>query len=226
MQQEKQNSNLKSTSLSAEVNEDKQVKEYDQIQLLQPIYEEAFSRSLYYPSYTDRYDTGTEFSLRELLLLMWWGFYRTGRFKESRIPKYFFDKYNLDPEKLTAKFVGKGWLVEHKDKYQLSDEAKENFYKYQDLWKMHQFDDDFPICLDEDFSNWHDGKLLRKFSQEKIGFWQKQIMYENKLIAFYKKYPDFLRNNQYQKSEIRYLTYDVKKITASIYNIKEKMKNI
>lgn len=44
---------------------------YRKVQEAQPDYDKQFGRSFDYPRYTDKYDTNTEFSLRELLLLIW-----------------------------------------------------------------------------------------------------------------------------------------------------------
>ena len=53
--------------------EDEQSKvwtKYRKVQESQPDYDKQFGRSFDYPKYTDKYDTNTDFSLRELLLLI------------------------------------------------------------------------------------------------------------------------------------------------------------
>lgn len=59
----------------------------------------------------DKYDTNTEFSLRELLLLIWWGKFKKGRLTTAKIPKYFIFTYNLNVQKV----IDKGWLVQKDD---------------------------------------------------------------------------------------------------------------
>lgn len=46
---------------------------YRKVQENQPNYDKQFGRSFDFPKYTDKYDTHTDFTLRELLLLIWWG---------------------------------------------------------------------------------------------------------------------------------------------------------
>lgn len=86
----------------------------------QPDYDKQFGRSFDYPKYTDKYDTNTDFSLRELLLLIWWGKIKKGRLTTAKIPKYFIFTYNLNVTKVTQKFIDKGWLVQKDDRYFLS----------------------------------------------------------------------------------------------------------
>ena len=85
---------------------------YRKVQEAQPDYDKQFGRSFDYPRYTDKYDTNTEFSLRELLLLIWWGKFKKGRLTTAKIPKYFIFTYNLNVQKVTQKFIDKGWLVQ------------------------------------------------------------------------------------------------------------------
>ena len=84
---------------------------YRKVQEAQPDYDKQFGRSFDYPRYTDKYDTNTEFSLRELLLLIWWGKFKKGRLTTTKIPKYFIFTYNLNVQKV----IDKGWLVQKDD---------------------------------------------------------------------------------------------------------------
>lgn len=104
-------------------NEDEQLEvwtKYRKMQESQPDYDKQFGRSFDYPKYTDKYDTNTDFSLRELLLLIWWGKIKKGRLNTAKIPKYFIFTYNLNVTKVTQKFIDKGWLVQEDDRYFLS----------------------------------------------------------------------------------------------------------
>ena len=175
---------------------------YRKVQESQPDYDKQFGRSFDYPKYTDKYDTNTDFSLRELLLLIWWGKIKKGRLTTAKIPKYFIFTYNLNAQKVTQKFLDKGWLFQEDNRYFLSKEAKQATEFYSDLWEMHQADN-FPICLDEDFPNWNHGKLLITFYKNDIDFQNKLIAYYNKLNSFYKSNPKFFADKQMQDNHIQ-----------------------
>lgn len=160
---------------------------YNLIQSARPDYRNRFGRPLDYPKYTDKYDTNTGFTLRELLLLVWWGKVKKGRLTSARIPHYFIYEYNLNVRKVTQKFIDKGWLTEKNGRYILSKEAKQVVDFYGDLWEIHQADG-FPICLDKDFTKWNHGKML-------ITFYKDEIEFQHKLIKFYKKLKSFYENN-------------------------------
>lgn len=202
--------------------DDKIWHKYDEILSSQPDFQKYIGRPFDYPSYTDKYDTGTEFTLRQLLLLVWWGRFKKGRMINSRIPKYFFSKYNLNGPKVTDQFVKKGWLIEKDDRYKLSDEAKEVAKFHEDLWDMHQVNM-YPICLDEDFPNWNDGKLMKSFYKNEIEYLGAQITYNNKLIWLYKTYPKFFNDKIDQQSSIDYAQHIISNDQKSIEDYKAKI---
>lgn len=175
---------------------------YRKVQENQPNYDKQFGRSFDFPKYTDKYDTHTDFTLRELLLLIWWGKIKKGRLTTAKIPKYFIFTYNLNTQKVTQKFLDKGWLFQEDNRYFLSKKAKQATEFYSDLWEMHQADN-FPICLDEDFPNWNQGKLLITFYKNDIDFQNKLIAYYNKLNSFYKSNPKFFADKQMQDNHIQ-----------------------
>lgn len=175
---------------------------YRKVQEAQPDYDKQFGRSFDYPRYTDKYDTNTEFSLRELLLLIWWGKFKKGRLTTAKIPKHFIFTYNLNVQKVTQKFIDKGWHVQKDDRYFLSKEARQVADFYSDLWEMHQADK-FPICQDEDFPNWNHSRLLITFYKNDIDFQNKLVDYYNKLDSFYKNNPKFFADKQMQDNHIQ-----------------------
>lgn len=175
---------------------------YEKVQATRPDYNEQFGRPFDYPKYTDKYNTNTDFTLRELLLLVWWGKIKKGRLVSARIPRYFIYDYNLNVRKVTQKFIDKGWLVEKSDRYSLSEEARQVVDFYSDLWEMHQ-SSSFPICLDEDFPNWNHGKLLINFYNNEIEFQKKMIDFYKRLKTFYKNNPKFFLDKQMQDNHLQ-----------------------
>ncbi len=193
----------------------KSLQEYQSICESRPDYNDQFGRPFDYPKYTDKYDTNTDFVLRELLLLVWWSKVKKGRLTTARIPKYFIYDYNLNSHKVTQKFIDKGLLRIENDRYVLSDEAKRITNFYSELWEMHQTTG-IPICLDEDFTNWNHGKLLVTFYQKEIEYFHKMIAFYKKLIVFYKKHPNFYDDKLFLKHKIQDLNESISDIESDI----------
>lgn len=195
---------------------------YDELQMSRPDYEEFFGRPNDYPRYTDQYDTGTGFSLRELLLLEWWGYYKNGRSITSSIPLYFYQQYHLNAPKVTKRFVDKGWLIKEDGRYQLSDETKKIVVKFKPLWQLHM-ETNFNFCLDEDFPKWNDGALLTSFYQKDIQYLTAQITYYQQLINFFKKYPKFFDDEVLQKKQLKSLADLIDKARGQMHRDEEKI---
>lgn len=199
--------------------------EYHKVEKSRPDYNKQFGRSFNSPKYTDKYNTNTDFTLRELLLLVWWGRIKKGRLTTAKIPKYFIYDYNLNGQKVTQKFIDKGWLIEKDGRYMLSEEARSAANFYSELWEMHQTSG-FPICLDDDFANWNHGKLLISFYKKEIEFQQKMINYYHRLEAFYKKYPAFFADKQDQNNQLQYVNQSILEAKNDIENDKERIQAI
>lgn len=187
-----------------------------------PKAENFYGRGFNYPKYTDSYKTNTDFTLRQLLLLVWLGKVKKGRLVTARIPKYFIEEYDLNAQKTIQLFLDEGLLSIQDDRYQLSKEAKSMVSFYKTLWDLHSIKN-FPICLDEDFPKWNNGKLLISFYKEEIEFLKAEINFNNKVIWFYDTYPSLSYDEQHQKRTIEsykqnniYNQNDIKKDEAKI----------
>lgn len=198
---------------------------YNKIRKSEPRFEQFFGRRYDAPAYTDKYDTGTEFSLRELLLLVWYSRVKKGRMITAKIPNYFFNQYNINGNKLTQRFIDKGWLKDKDARYHLSDEGKQIADFYADLWELHKVSG-FPICLDEDFPRWNNGQLLKKFYKREVNYLHSQIDFYNKLIWFYKTYPDFFGDKENQQDSIKYTQQSIDNIQNEIKSFNEKINAI
>lgn len=196
---------------------------YYKIRKSEPKIEHFFGRKYDAPAYNDKYDTGTEFNLRELLLLVWYSRVKKGRMITTRIPQYFFNQYNINGNKLTQRFIDKGWLTDKDARYHLSIEGKQIADFYSDLWELHKISE-FPVCLDEDFPRWHNGQLLKKFYKQEVKYLHAQINFYNKLIWFYKTYPKFFESKNDQQSSLEYTQQSIDNIENEIVRFNEKIK--
>ena len=146
-------------------------------------------RSWNYPKFTDQFKTEEGFKLRELLLLVWWGNTKNGRSSTTRIPKYFFETYNLDTVKLTMKFKRLGWLTEENDKILLTDKGSEIYKKYKGLWDLHSFKN-LPICLDEDFEDFDKHEFTVNYYKTMIKFLKAEAVHNARMIQYFNQNPN------------------------------------
>lgn len=146
-------------------------------------------RSWNYPKFTDQFKTDERFRLRELLLFVWWGNTKNGRSSTTRIPKYFFETYNLDTVRLTMQFKRLGWLTEEKDKILLTDKGSQIYKKYKDLWDLHSFKN-LPICLDEDFENYDKEELTINYYKTMIEFLKAEAVHNARMIHYFNQNPN------------------------------------
>ncbi|MFH7308588.1 hypothetical protein [Weissella paramesenteroides] len=51
--------------------------------------------------FNDKYDTGTPYSLRELLVLIWWLHLKKRRNSDAKLPQYFITTYSESPSQIT-----------------------------------------------------------------------------------------------------------------------------
>lgn len=116
-------SNNETNSISHSENDDK-YSEYFKIMDLRPKFRDYYGRDMDYPKYNDKYNTGTEFKLRQLLLLVWFSRTKKGRLVTTSIPQYFYYDYNINGNKLLQHFIARGWIIEDDERYILSDEEK------------------------------------------------------------------------------------------------------
>ncbi|GAA3626600.1 hypothetical protein GCM10022297_01460 [Lactobacillus hamsteri] len=204
--------------------ENKQMwQEFNKLEEMRPDFYEIIGRPTDFPKYTDRYETNTNFTMRELLLLVWYGKVKKGRLINTRIPKYFFYDYNLNGVAVTHKFIKQNLLIEHNDRYVLSDEAKRIVDFYNELWEIHTTKE-FPTCLDEDFETWEHGKALIPFYEKEIIYLKKDIIYVQADIEFSQKYPDFPLSAQNLDQIINFKKEDIERDKKRIAICQDRIK--
>ena len=81
---------------------------YQNIMLHRPQWSD-FIEGDYYDAFDDSYHTPEGYKLRELLLLVWWGKTQKGRILDVRIPRYYYDRYHLNPNEVTKRFFADGY---------------------------------------------------------------------------------------------------------------------
>lgn len=183
-----------------------------------PRLSDFIGRDFDYPKFTDNYKTEEGFKLRELLLFVWWGNTKNGRSSTTRIPKYFFETYNLDTVRLTMRFKELGWLKEEKDKIVLTDKGSEIYNKYRDLWDLHSFKN-FPICLDEDFENYNKEEFTINYYRVMIAYHKAWAAHNSRMIHFFNQNPEF-EDVEYQ---IMYHTSERDSYLSMAKNMEEKL---
>lgn len=200
----------------------KLMEKYQSILNNSPKFIDFFGREFHSSKYDDSYDTGTNFKLRELFLLVWWGKYKSGRKVDSKIPNYFFERYNLNAEKVTDKFKEEKLLVEADGRYHLSEEGRKIADFYKDLPEIDRIKY-FPMNIDEDFPRWNNGKLMIEFYRKDINYRKARIETNNQLIWFYQSYPKFFKDEVARKSKTDLCQNLVKSLQQDIKQDKDKI---
>ncbi|NQK21480.1 hypothetical protein HO515_09780 [Streptococcus suis] len=180
-----------------------------------------YGRAFDLPAYSDTFETLDNHTLREWLLLVWWGNTKNGRKKDVTIPKYFFQKYNLDAERLTAIFKNEGLLEDVDDKTLLSENGRMFFNKYKSLWEIHSFKN-YPTNLDLDFPTWN-------LQLMEIRYYEMEIKYLSDSIAHAKKLIDRLNSlgnkkmHKRIKQDLDYYTNEVNSNSIRLNDLKAKL---
>lgn len=159
-----------------------------------PIFSDYIGRDYDTPAYTDTFETGTNYNLRELLLLIWWGKTKNGRSETVTIPKYFFNKYNLNAPKLTHSFFKENLLMKSDGKIKLTNSGQNLFNEFKDLWEIHSLKN-YPSCLDLDFENWDKDKFYINYYQNLIRYEQASANHSEKFLKYFSKQdPDSIKD--------------------------------
>ncbi|MEQ9809233.1 hypothetical protein [Streptococcus jiangjianxini] len=175
----------------------------------------------YNDAFDDSYHTPEGYKLRELLLLVWWGKSQKGKALDVRIPKYYYDRYKLNPNEVTKRFFADGLLEydETKDLVRSTTAGKELQQKYSKLWEIHSLKE-YHANLDKEFTNWDIDKFLLTRHKQKIEYLKASSQ-------FYDDMANFLRKN-YPKEEQDILYYQDAKRTdqSNISKLKELLDNL
>lgn len=153
----------------------------------QPNISEIWGRDYDFPKYDDSFTTKENYKLRELLLLVWWGKTKNGRKSTATIPKYFFNDYNLNAEKITAAFKTEGLIVDVDNKILLTQKGKDVYSKYKALWEIHSVKH-YPTNLDIDFPKWNKEKFELEFYQMELKYYKSHASYCKKMINFFNSF--------------------------------------
>jgi len=212
----------KNNNVNYSENDNDAYSKYFEVTNLRPKFKDYYGRNIDYPKYNDKYNTGTEFKLRQLLLLVWFSRTKKGRLVTTSIPQYFYYDYNINGNKLLQHFIARGWIIEDDKRYILSDEGRKIAKQYAALWELHR-NNQFPFCLDEDYPNWNDGDLLKEYYKKEINYLKAEINYTKKIITFYEKTSSFFTSKEEQEHEIQAEKADIERLTNQINKDQDKI---
>lgn len=202
------------------VQDDLHNQEYLELLSRRPNYFDYVDGSYEY-AYTDSYKTNEGYKLREMLLLVWWGKIKKGRASNAKVPRYFYDRYHINPNNVTKQFFIDNLIYVDSDNIvRFTDRGKTIFQKYQDLWEIHSLKEYYGN-LDRDFPLWDlDSFLIKKHTQN--------IIYLNEMARFHKDLADyFIKNYPKDKDNIDYnqdqVIYYLEK-SNTLYNVIDALK--
>lgn len=180
-----------------------------------------WGRDFDFPYYDDSFKTEEGFSLRELLLLVWWGKTKNGRKSSASIPKYFFYDYNINAEKITRKFKENKWIVDDGEKISLTEKGRTIYNKYLKLWEIHSFKI-YPVNLDVDFPKWDKNKYEIMAYEKDVEYYSKHAKFCDKVLDYFKSLncPDF---SSEIADQINFYTREKKSDLENVKDRKEKI---
>lgn len=165
----------------------------------------------YYYAYNDSYQTEEGYKLRELLLFVWWVKIKKGRNLDTNIPRYFYDRYHINPNTTTNKFLEDNFIeIDENNIVRLTDKGKEIQSKYKDLWAIHSLKN-YYANLDDEFPSWNLNKFLIKKHTQSINYHKANAQYHKELLDY------FRQSNPQDVDQINYfqdqVTHDLNLIT-------------
>lgn len=182
---------------------------------------EIYGRDFNFPKYNDKFTTNEGYSLRELLLLVWWGKPKSGRKSTITIPKYFFSNYNLNAEKLTRQFKDNGFIFDNNGKTFLTDKGRFIADKYLSLWEIHSVKQ-YPTNLDVDFPTWNKNNFDLMMYQMEIRYYSEHAKFCKKLVDYFNSL-NAPTSAQKIHDEINYYINEGSSDLAKVADLKEKV---
>ena len=137
------------------------------------------------------------------------------------MPRYFYDRYHINPNNVTKQFFIDNLIYVDSDNIvRFTDRGKTIFQKYKDLWEIHSLKEYYGN-LDRDFPFWDlDSFLIKKHTQN--------IIYLKEMARFHKDLADyFIKNYPKDKDNIDYnqdqVIYYLEK-SNTLYNVIDALK--
>lgn len=167
--------------------------------------------------YNDSFITEEGYKLRELLLLVWWGKIKKGRDLNAKIPKYFYERYLINPNNVTKKFFSDDLIyVDDEGIVRFTEKGKELQEKYKALWEIHSVKEYFGN-LDDDFPNWNYNKFMIKKHTQHIKYSKASYRYHKNLLEFFRNfYPQIEDQIVYYQDQCTFEIDEINKLNARI----------
>ncbi|MFP7153784.1 hypothetical protein [Weissella paramesenteroides] len=154
--------------------------------------------------FTDNYKTGYPYTLRELLILIWWLRLKKGRKLNVSTPAYFIRLYTESVSDITKKFIKDNVIYIDNENFVRATEKGQKLYdEFIDLWEIHS---QTHAVLDDVYENWN----LTKFKIKENDNYIKRLIQTNNY------YHDLInwkeRHNESTIEEGMYITRNLEEI--------------
>ncbi|MCR5051504.1 MAG: hypothetical protein K6A66_02255 [Streptococcus sp.] len=177
----------------------------------------SYTSGSYDSCYNDSFVTEEGYKLRELLLLVWWGRIKKGRDLDAKIPRYFYERYLINPNNVTKKFFADDLIyVDDEGIVRFTEKGKELQEKYKALWEIHSIKE-YPKNLDDDFQDWDYNKFMIKRHKENIEYSKASYKYHKDLLEFFRNfYPKTEDQITYYQDQCTFYLNEIDKLNARI----------
>lgn len=156
--------------------------------------------------YDDSYKTGTPLSLREILLLVWFGKSKNGRKVDKEIPAYFKFNYGVNGHLVKQKLIKGGLLLEKDNRFVLSSSGQFLVNTYADLWDIHSAN----YNLDQVFPRWHNGDFVKYVNKAYDAQRKTYLLSRIKLYNYCAKHPEIFSGKTHHPRELKYIKQIIK----------------
>lgn len=169
--------------------------------------------------FNDNYDTGTSYTLRELLVLVWWLRPKKSREFNVKIPEYFVNIYSEDVHKITDKFINDEVLFINDDNLIKPTVVGIIIYEKfgERLWEIHSKSS---AVIDEVFDNWNLNSYTIQLLKDSINFNKQYLKYYNDLLLWQKRHDDKTALTQLH---IAYYVAEQKRIENEIKSLESQL---
>lgn len=154
--------------------------------------------------FNDKYNTGTSYTLRELLVLIWWLHLKKGRNYDAKLPQYFITEYSQSPSEITHRLFNDKLLYVNDNNIVKATEAGDKLNKkFSSLWEIHS---KTYAVLDDVFNGWDLNKYQLSKNKRIIEYLTARNKYI-KDVAAWKK-----RNHENYSDDFRLIDMNIKEI--------------
>ncbi|WP_419154673.1 DUF2513 domain-containing protein [Weissella bombi] len=172
--------------------------------------------------YTDSYNTGTNYTLRELLVLVWWLRPKNSRKINVKTPAYFVNVYSEDVHKITDKFINDKILYINDNNLVKPTVIGIMIYeKFSErLWEIHSKSN---ANIDDVFNDWNLQSYNIQMLKNSVSSNTQYLNFYNDMLLWEKRHD---KNTTVTQLHIDYYVTEQERIKDKIQSLEHEFKSL